>query len=237
MFDEDDLLPISALQHLIFCPRQCADPPGAGVEREPVDRTGAATSRPRHDAPTESRGDLRIVRGLRLASGELGLSGQADVVELRCAGPDTPADQHFSVPGLEGQWSVYPVEYKRGKAKSIDCDRVQLCAQALCLEEMLHVQIPEGSLFYGQPRRREHVQFDESMRQETREAAAQLHQLIRSGVTPPPEPSAKCKSCSMLQTCRPKEANRGGRVQAYLNRQLAQSLTADLPQEPDREDA
>ena len=236
MYTEEDLLPISALQHLLFCPRQCAL-----IHLEQAWSENQLTAQGRqlhdraHDAPSESRGDLRIVRGLRLASPQLGLSGQADVVELHLAGPDTPASQQGSIPGLDGKWSVYPVEYKRGRPKQIDCDRVQLCAQAICLEEMLHVHIPEGSLFYGEPRRREQVALDAALRRQTHQAAADLHQLIQSGITPPPEYSPKCRSCSLIQACLPKELGRGGRVQAYLHRQIEQSLGPDVPEEHDSE--
>ena len=228
MFAEDDLLPISALQHWLFCPRQCAL-----IHLEQAWSENQLTAQGRvlhdnaHEAAPESRGDVRIVRGLRLCNFELGLTGQADVVELRRPGPATPSDQQTGVPGLEGLWTLQPVEYKRGRPKQIDCDRVQLCAQAMCLEEMLHVRIPVGGLFYGQPRRRETVALDEPLRQLTRQAAEQVHQLLRAGRTPPPEYAPKCRSCSLLRTCLPKRTAQADAGRRYLRRQLDQALAPD----------
>ena len=161
MYTEDDLLPISAVQHWLFCPRQCAL---IYVEQAWAENRLTAQGRELHDraheGQAEMRAGVRIVRGLRLCSFHLGLTGQADVVELHRPEPGTPAGQQTAVPGVDGLWTVHPVEYKRGRPKPIDCDRAQLCAQAMCLEEMLGVAIPEASLFYGQPRRRESVVLD-----------------------------------------------------------------------------
>ena len=228
MFDEDDLLPISALQHYLYCPRQCAL---IHLEQAWAENKLTAQGRQLHDraheAGPESRGDLRIVRGLRLCNRELGLAGQADVVELRRPSPDTPADQQARVPGLDGEWSLHPVEYKRGQPKQLDCDRVQLCAQALCLEEMLRTHIPEGSLFYGRPRRRETVVFDDRLRGLARKTAQDVHELIRNGVTPPPGKTSKCRNCSLAGTCMPKRTSHSKSAHLYLHRQLGEILKPD----------
>ena len=238
MDDEDDLVPISALQHWLFCPRQCGL---IHLEQAWAENKLTAQGRQLHDraheAPPESRGDVRIARGLRLCSRELGLTGQADVVELRRPTPETPPEQQASVPGLEGKWTLHPVEYKRGRPKAADCDRVQLCAQAMCLEEMLGVKIPEGSLFYGQPRRREPVVFDPALRQATRQAARDTRQMVQSGITPPPEYSGKCRSCSLNEFCMPKQAGSSQRVRRYLQRQIQDALGPDPPGDPPHEDA
>jgi len=230
MYDEDDMLPISALQHYLYCPRQCAL-----IHLEQVWSENQSTAQGRqlhdraHEAGPESRGDVRVVRGLRLCSRELGLSGQSDVVELHHPRPDCPLDEQACVPGLDGKWTIRPVEYKRGRSKRIDCDRVQLCAQAMCLEEMLDVHIAEGSLFYGQPRRRESVVFDGSLRELTSQTAHNVHQLIRRGVTPPPGNLSRCRGCSLIGSCMPERTGRARNAGLYLRRQLREALACDPP--------
>ncbi len=149
-------------------------------------------------ANREVRGKVRIDYGVPLRSLRLGLIGKADVVEFHRHGD---------------KWIPFPVEYKRGKPKMDDCDKVQLCAQAICLEEMLNVEIREGALFYGQTRRREDVVFDEKLRHETEDAAKKVHELIESGITPKAEYSKKCKQCSLLSLCMPKVS---GKANNYL---------------------
>jgi len=145
-------------------------------------------------ANKESRRNVRIEYGVPMRSLRLGLIGKADVVEFHRKD--------------DGTWLPFPVEYKRGKPKSDNCDKVQLCAQAICLEEMLNVEIPEGALFYGQTRRREDVGFDKALRMKTEEAAKKVHELIESGITPKAEYSAKCKKCSLVELCLPKASSK-----------------------------
>lgn len=145
-------------------------------------------------ANREVRGKVRIDYGVPLRSLRIGLIGKADVVEFHKKD--------------DGSWLPFPVEYKRGKPKRDDCDKVQLCAQAICLEEMLNVEIPEGALFYGQTRRREDVVFDEKLRRETEEAAKKVHELIEYGKTPKAEYSKKCERCSLLELCLPKASSK-----------------------------
>ncbi len=149
----------------------------------------------------ESRGNVRIDYSVPLRSLRLGLIGKADVVEFHKEGE---------------QWLPFPVEYKRGKPKIADCDMVQLCAQAICLEEMLNVEIKEGALFYGQTRRREDVFFDTALRQETEDTAIKVHELIKSGITPKAEYSKKCERCSLLEVCMPKTCGKTRSVSKYL---------------------
>lgn len=204
MYTEADLLPLSALQHLMFCERQCAL-----IHIEQVWTENRFTAEGRvmheraHDGGSESRGGVRTARGLRIRSLRLGLIGQADVVEFPKGGPP------------------YPVEYKRGKPKANRCDEVQLCAQAICLEEMLEVDIPGGALFYGQPKRRTDVLFDEELRKLTENTAARLHELLACGATPPAVYSKKCDSCSLYEVCRPKTAGAGKSARRYLGQMLA----------------
>lgn len=218
MYHEDDLLPVSGLQHLLFCPRQCAL---IHVEQVWVENfftaAGRATHQRAHDGPSERGADgVRTLRGLRLRSLALGLSGQADVVEIH----PVARDDGVAVPGNTGLWRVRPVEYKRGKPKTNHCDEVQLCAQAVCLEEMLHTRIEEGDIFYGRTHRRATVRFDDALRTLTANTAAALHQLIASGETPPPVNDKRCRSCSLAELCMPDRTARPSAAARYIQRHL-----------------
>jgi len=220
IFDEADLLPLSRLADLEFCERRAALHLIEMVWEDNI-HTAEGTvmhGRVHGDDSPEKRGDVITVRGLWLRSLRLGLSGKADVVELHRANKDDPEGK--SIFGHEGWWRVYPVEYKPGRVRHQRSFQIQLCAQALCLEEMLACNIHEGALFYGQTRRRYAVLFDESLRFETMEAAARLHALVRAGVTPPAHYEKKCDSCSMVQLCLPKVAAKGKSLGRYLARML-----------------
>ncbi len=201
---EDDLLPLSALQHLLFCPRQCAL---IHIEQVWQENLFTAQGRLLHErvdqGGRESRGDVRIVSGMPLRSLRLGLIGKADVVE-------------FHRPAHGGLWQPFPVEYKRGTAKKENWDKVQLCAQAICLEEMLGLPVPTGALFYGKNRRRHDVSFSTSLRRETEETAAQLHALMAAGRTPPPVYTKRCDSCSFYEVCLPKTLEKRRKIGWYL---------------------
>jgi len=203
MYGEDDLIPVSALQHYLFCARQCAL-----IHLEQTWSENRLTAEGRimheraHEAETESRGAVRVERGVALRSLKLGLVGKADVVEFHRTG--------------QGAWQPFPVEYKRGRPKIEDWDRVQLCAQALCLEEMLGVTIPQGAIFYGMPRRREVVAFDVTLRARTVQAAEEVRELLDRGITPGPEYRKRCDNCSMFDLCLPKVIERGQSVEKYL---------------------
>jgi len=126
-------------------------------------------------------------------------------------------------------WTITPVEYKRGKPKSDDCDRVQLCAQAISLEEMLGTQIASGSLFYGQRRRRSDVAFDDSLRRTTADAAFRLHAMIESRVTPRAARGKKCDSCSLVNLCLPGATRRGRTASRFVSRQFSDLLASEGP--------
>ena len=171
MFPESELLPISALQHLVFCERQWALIHLEGVwEENPLTMEGHHLHERTDASETEVRGDVRIARGLRLRSLRLGLVGRADVVKfyrLSASGEPSTPDQKppgARLKGVPGLWRPQAVEYKRGKPKADHSDEVQLCAQTLCLEEMLNVEIPSGALFYGRTRRHHDVLFDDALR-------------------------------------------------------------------------
>ena len=118
--------------------------------------------------------------------------------------------------GAAGRWKPFPVEYKRGRPKSGDCDEVQLCAQALCLEEMLDVSLPAGALFYGKTRRRVAVTFGDTLRERTESLAARLHELDAKGVTPPAKYGAWCEHCSLVSSCRPGTVGNTARLHHHL---------------------
>lgn len=208
MYSEDDLLMISALQHLLFCPRQCAL-----IHLEQIWTENRLTAEGRllhehvHEAGCDSRGAVKVEYDMPLRSLRLGLSGKADVVEM-WRQPD-------------GAWQPFPVEHKRGKPKQDDSDVVQLCAQALCLEEMLGREVPAGAFYYGVKKRRTEVEFDQRLRRITEEAAARLHELLSGTVTPPPEYGSRCESCSLIDTCLPGAAGKRNRVRNYMTRMTA----------------
>jgi CRISPR-associated exonuclease Cas4 len=219
MFSEDQLLPLSALQHLLFCERQCAliHVEGLWVENRPTTE-GRHLHEKVHQGPGQSRAGLRIARGLPLQSLRLGLAGKADVVEFH------PVDDAH---GWRAPPRPFPVEYKRGQPKRNDCDKVQLCAQAMCLEEMLGVQTPSGALFYGRTRRRLDVTFDPQLRRRTERAAERLHDLVARGRTPPARREPKCKNCSLLEICLPDATDNTRSAERYL-RNLLRSTRAGV---------
>jgi CRISPR-associated exonuclease Cas4 len=203
-YPEADLVPLSALQHYLFCPRQCAL---IHVEQIWEESRLTAEGRILHErvdaGGAETRRDVKRVFALPILCLRLGLVGKADVVEFHRQ--------------ADGRWTPYPVEHKRGRRKKEDWDRVQLCAQALCLEEMLGVSVREGALFYGKEQRREVVEIDDALRRTTEEVAAAVHRLLADGRTPPPVYAKKCDSCSLAQACLPGSVGgRGNRVARYL---------------------
>lgn len=152
---------------------------------------------------TTYRDGIKITRSLALRSRMLGLSGIADVVEWH---------RH------NNHEEPFPVEYKRGKPKKHNADKIQLCAQAICLEEMLGIHIPSGALFYGLTKHRLDVAFDDVLRHQTIHASKGVHELFDSGVTPPPEPGPKCKQCSLLEQCMPELIAHSASAKRYLEK-------------------
>jgi CRISPR-associated exonuclease Cas4 len=204
MYSEDDLVMISALQHLLFCPRQCAL---IHIERQWMENRLTAEGRILHErvhsSGSESRGKIRVEFDVPIRSLRLGLIGRADIVEFH--------QQDNNI------WQPYPVEYKRGRPKKDDSDRVQLCAQALCLEEMLDREVTEGALYYGVKKRRQNILFDAELRQITSDTADSLHTLLNSAHTPAPVYTKKCENCSFISQCLPKIAGKK-KVSNYLNK-------------------
>jgi CRISPR-associated exonuclease Cas4 len=216
LFVEDDLLPISALQHQLFCERQCAliHIEGLWVENR-LTVEGRHLHDKAHDGTSETRSGVRIARGLAIRSFRLGLVGKADVVEFHV----TPRNA-AAIP--------FPVEYKRGRPKKHDADKVQLCAQALCLEEMLDAVVPAGALFYGRTRRRLDVPFDQALRQLTEDTSRRLHALIGSGRTPVAVREPKCDNCSLFEVCLPEVMGPRHSAARYVTR-VIETVLAESP--------
>lgn len=203
MYSEDDLLPISALEHLEYCPRQCAL---IHIERVWDENVQTAEGRSLHErvhqAASETIDRVRVARHLRLCSRELGLFGVSDVVEFH---PTESRDERtITLPDSSQRWIAFPVEYKRGRRRPEKSYQVQLCAQALCLEEMLGGLVPAGALYHGKSRRRQVVEFDGHLRTHTRNRCQELHRLIEAGTMPQPAHGPKCKYCSLAERCLPK---------------------------------
>lgn len=215
MYDEDDYLMISGLQHFAYCRRQWAlihiEQQWAENERT-ID--GQLFHKKAHDAgSTEKRGDLIITRGLHIKSATLGVSGICDVVEFH------RSDQGITLFSFEGRWQPYPVEYKKGEPKENNADAIQLCAQAMCLEEMLLCDIPGGSLFYGQNRRRTYVEFTEELRGQVKSMLTEMHELWKKGYTPKVKPKKGCNACSLKEICVPK-LSKSKQVASYIEASL-----------------
>jgi len=218
VFTEDELLPISALQHLAFCPRQWALIHLEGLwsdNRLTVE--GTIAHERVHSNEAEARGDIRIARGLRVRSLRLGIIGQLDVVEFH---KTQDKQKGVTLDGTNSLWQPVIIEHKHGKPKIDNEDEIQLCAQALCLEEMLGIVIEAGSFFYGKPRRRSEVAFGQELRKQTENSITLLHELTRSGKTPPPENSPKCRNCSMISQCLPTLDKRKNRIKEYMTRSV-----------------
>lgn len=206
--EEDALIPLSALQHFLFCPRQCALIHVEGLWAEDVATAEGRLLHERADSGHgESRPGLRVARGMTLRSRALGVFGKADVIEFRREG---------------GREAPYPVEYKRGRPKPHRADEVQLCAQALCLEEMFDIVVAEGALFYGQTRRRKPVAFDAELRALVARVAEETRAMIAQSRTPAPILQKGCARCSLAELCQPARLERPPRVADWLARRLAE---------------
>lgn len=227
MIADDELIMISALQHYLFCRRQCAL---IHVEGAWSENYLTATGRQLHERVDhvggETRKDVHLATALRLVSTRLGITGVADMVEFHRVENETENGVRVAskLAGRTGWWRPFLVEYKRGRPKGHRADEVQLCAQALCLEEMLTVSVPSGALFYGETRRRVDVCFDEELRRLTHITIRNVRELISSGVTPSPEETKGCTSCSLFELCRPEEMRHGRSAAKWLDQTMTGAL-------------
>lgn len=199
-YAEEDYLMISGIQHFKFCRRQWAlihiEQQWAENEHTVI---GELMHKKAHDPYlTEKRKDTIIARALPVASREMGVTGECDVVEFhRC-------EDGIRLHGHRGLFSVYPIEYKKGKPKATEEDQLQLAAQAMCLEEMFSTQIMEGALFYGETKRREVVEIAEALRREVKETFLEMHQYYERKYTPKVKMSKGCNRCSLKEICMPR---------------------------------
>lgn len=226
--EEKEYLLMSGIQHFCFCRRQWAL---IHLEQQWAENLRTAEGQLEHErchdeTSEEKRGDLLIMRGMRVVSHQLRLTGSCDVVEFR-ADPNG-----VTLQGREGLWSPMPVEYKHGHAKENDADRLQLCAQAIALEEMLVCDIPVGALFYEETRRREIVELNSSLRRGVRQMAEEMNQFFARGYTPCVRPGKHCNACSLKNLCLPKlyrQTDAAAYIHKYITEETVTSVEEDLP--------
>ena len=215
MYQEEDYLMISGLEHFAFCRRQWAL---IHIEQQWAENSrtvdGAILHEKAHNPDLrEKRGELMITRCIRVFSAELGISGECDVLEFH------KSDNGISLQGYEGLWQPYPVEYKRGTPATGEGNALQLCAQAMCLEEMLCCEIKDGALFYGEIRRRDNVQFTEELRQRVKDYLKEMHDYYKREYTPKVKTGKSCNACSLKEICVPK-LSKAKSVKAYLQKKM-----------------
>ncbi len=215
MYAEDDYLMLSGIQHFAFCRRQWGM---IHIEQQWAENyrttAGELMHKKAHDEGSfEKRGNLLIVRGMRISSHELGVSGQCDVVEFH------QNENGVELFGYDGKWKPIPIEYKRGKPKENNADQLQLCAQAICLEEMFQTIILDGYLYYGENRRRSHVDFTDELRETVKKMTKEMHDLFQRGHTPNVRPSKQCKACSLENLCIPK-LQKAVKVREYIEQAI-----------------
>lgn len=211
-YKEEEFLPLSGLQHFMFCRRQWAL---IHIEQQWKENWRTADGEIFHERThdegiRERRGDILTVRGLAVFSREFGLSAKCDVVEFH------QDENGVALCGEEGLWLPYPVEYKRGTEKEHQADAVQLCAQGMCLEEMLCCSVSQGALYYGEMRRRVRVEFTPELRKLVRDLSNEMHELYRRGYTPKVKPAKGCSACSLKELCLPR-LQKGLSAASYLN--------------------
>ena len=199
-YQECDFLQISGIQHFMFCRRQWALIHIEGLWAENLRTVNGEIFHERAHDPSlsEKRGDLITVRALRVLSSELGISGECDVVEFR-----RDDENGTKLRGRDGRWMPTPIEYKSGSSKAGDADRLQLCAQSMCLEEMLGVEIELGYMFYGETHRREKVYINAELRQAVKDAVSEMHGYMNRGYTPKVKTGKFCNACSLKELCLP----------------------------------
>lgn len=219
--DEDDYLMLSGIQHMAFCERQWAL---IHIEQQWQENSLTVEGEHLHehaDSPFENdtRKEVRTTRGVALSSTRLGLRGIADVVQY-VRDDNLPGNESVSLVDRKGKWKIVPVEYKHGKPKPNDVDKVQLCAQGICLEEMFNIDINEGYIYYKIIRRREQVIFDADLRKRVEYLAKRMHQMFRTRNVPKPVEEIYCKSCSLFEICQPSWNKVEEDVSRYISRNL-----------------
>ncbi len=216
LYNEEDLIQLSGIQHFAFCPRQFAL---AYIELQWNENIFTSEGKILHEKVDDPHSkysceSIIVWRSVNLISYRLGLTGRADVIEFK------RSDTGICLPDKEGKWLPYPVEYKRGKPKPDERDEVQLCAQAICIEEMFRTKLEEGCLFYGEIRRRTIVRFTKKLRKQVTDYAEEMHHLFQNAITPLPVYKPHCKSCSLFDICLPQSINCKISVNSYLKREF-----------------
>lgn len=216
MYTEDDFLQLSGIQHFSFCRRQWALIHVEGIWAEnKFTAAGEVEHKRVHDTYADSRGGVITMRGLRVTSKTCGISGTCDAVEFYPVTADG-----IRLRGKEGEWEVVPVEYKHGRSKANDCDRLQLVAQAMCLEEMFSCKITRGYLFYFETRRRECIDVTDDLRRSVTDMFKEMHSYMQRGYTPRATQTKACKSCSLVNECIPEAFNKRETAGEYIRRHI-----------------
>lgn len=218
-YSQDDYLMISGIQHFKFCRRQWAL---IHVEQQWAENEhtviGELMHKKAHDPYlTEKRKDILVVRALPVSSRSMGVSGECDIVEFH------KCEDGVKLYGHRGTYSLYPIEYKKGKPKESNEDELQLMAQAMCLEEMFSTKITEGAIFYGETRRRQPIVFTDELRDEVKKIFGEMHDYYERNYTPKVKTSKRCVSCSLKDICMPK-IDKSGSVESYINKMLGETL-------------
>jgi CRISPR-associated exonuclease Cas4 len=221
-YNDDDLLLLSGIQHIAFCERQWAL---IHIEQQWAENILTVEGKHVHtraDNPfvNESRENIKVTRSVSVISRELGLQGVVDVVEY-IRDDDAPLTETISLKNKPGKWRVSPVEYKRGKPKKDDRDIVQLCAQAIALEEMLSISIKIAYIYYNQIRRREQVLLDDNLRDRVINLSLKMHEMYNSSITPPAQKEKHCLKCSLYEICQPDWNKPKDSVKKYLYEELS----------------
>lgn len=207
MYSDEDCIMISGLQHIVFCPRQWGL---IHIEQQWVENFLTADGRKMHERVDsgyrEFRKGIKQYSSLYVKSLKYGINGRTDLIEAI----KNEDNSGCGVPllGLKGKWTLYPVEFKRGKPKNDNSDKIQLCAQTLCLEEMTNTRVPMGAIFYGEIKRRDEVEFTQGLREETINCIELAHSLLEKGILPKAVPDKQCKACSLNEICMPKDLNK-----------------------------
>lgn len=212
MYTEDEFLQLSGIQHFSFCKRQWAL---IHIEQQWNENILTAEGRVEHkrvhdNSVTDLRNGKLTIRGLKVHSNKLGVSGECDAVEF------IEADEGITLYGRNGKWSVFPVEYKHGSSKVNDCDRLQTVIQALCLEEMFSCHIEKAYIFYFDNRRREEVDLTNDLRSEAENMLAEMHQYMKKSYTPKVKTTNSCKKCSLMDLCVPQLQENKKSVTEYI---------------------
>jgi len=217
-YSQDDLLQLSGIQHFLFCRRQWALIHIEQMWKENALTTEGRIMHTRADDPffSESRNGVITARSLPIASYHLGLVGLCDVVEFQ------PSADGVILPKHSGVFQPIPVEYKRGKEKYDHSDESQLCAQAICLEEMLSTQITHGYLYYGQTRHRSEIEFTPGLRKLVEDMSAEMHAYFKRGYTPKVKPHKGCRSCSLADLCLPQLQEKVIPASKYIEQNIHQ---------------